>query len=365
VTVSAPVRIADVGGWTDTWFARTGAVCHLGVGPGVTVHAVLGNGPPPGRPVRLVARDLGEDYACGPSAARGWDAPVPARHPLLEQAVASVCTRTPPSGPITVTISSAVPPGASLGTSASVVVAVVAALDALLGRGGAPDRRGLADAERSRIAAAAHDVETTRAGRQAGVQDQFAAAFGGAQLVEITDYPTTRRTAIALDPAFVRAIDAHTVTVVTGAHDSSSVHRAVIASLEAPHRGDASGPAPRRLLGDLRDLAHEAAAALRAEDLEAWAATLTAATRVQERLHAGLVGQNHRELIALATAEGALGWKVNGAGGDGGSSTIVCASASAAERFATLVEQTWPAFTVQPLRLHRGVDVRGDEPARP
>ncbi len=358
VRATAPVRIADVGGWTDTWFAHTGAVCHLGVGPGVTVEASIVDGPVAPRPVRLVTPDLGDDYECGPSRVAGWDAPEPGRQPLLEHAVASVCARLPPPGPVTVTIRSAVPPGASLGTSASVLVAVVAALEALLARDGPVGTGQVGDEDRRRIAEAAHRVETVRAGRQAGVQDQFAAAFGGAQLIEITDYPTTRRTAIALDPAFVQAIEARTVTVATGAHDSSSVHRAVIASLDAPRRSAGAAPAPRALLGDLRDLAVAAADALGAADLESWAATLTAATDVQERLHAGLIGPDHRDLIALADDEGALGWKVNGAGGDGGSTTIVCASASAAERFTALVEAARPTFTVLGLRLQGGVELR-------
>ena len=34
-----PVRVCDVGGWTDTWFAERGRVCSLAVGPGVSVRA--------------------------------------------------------------------------------------------------------------------------------------------------------------------------------------------------------------------------------------------------------------------------------------------------------------------------------------
>jgi D-glycero-alpha-D-manno-heptose-7-phosphate kinase len=82
---TAPVRIADVGGWTDTWFGSPGRVCHLAVGPGVRVEATLLDADPRGceRPVRLVAPDLAEDYRVGPSPDAGWRAPVPGRHPLL------------------------------------------------------------------------------------------------------------------------------------------------------------------------------------------------------------------------------------------------------------------------------------------
>ena len=34
---TAPVRIADCGGWTDTWFAKVGLVCSIAVEPGIRV----------------------------------------------------------------------------------------------------------------------------------------------------------------------------------------------------------------------------------------------------------------------------------------------------------------------------------------
>lgn len=37
IAISVPTRIADLGGWTDTWFAQHGLVCHLAVWPGVDV----------------------------------------------------------------------------------------------------------------------------------------------------------------------------------------------------------------------------------------------------------------------------------------------------------------------------------------
>ncbi|HWW52207.1 MAG TPA: hypothetical protein VNY84_00450, partial [Acidimicrobiales bacterium] len=42
-----------------------------------------------------------------------------------------------------------------------------------------------------------------------------------------------------------------------------------------------------------------------------------------EELHPALVGSAAHEAIAVARASGALGWKVNGAGGEGGSLTVL------------------------------------------
>ena len=37
IAVSAPVRVCDLGGWTDTWFGGPGRVLNVAVTPGVTV----------------------------------------------------------------------------------------------------------------------------------------------------------------------------------------------------------------------------------------------------------------------------------------------------------------------------------------
>ncbi|MBN2308629.1 MAG: GHMP kinase, partial [Candidatus Hydrogenedentes bacterium] len=33
INAMAPIRVCDLGGWTDTWFAETGAVLNIGVYP--------------------------------------------------------------------------------------------------------------------------------------------------------------------------------------------------------------------------------------------------------------------------------------------------------------------------------------------
>jgi D-glycero-alpha-D-manno-heptose-7-phosphate kinase len=55
-------------------------------------------------------------------------------------------------------------------------------------------------------------------------------------------------------------------------------------------------------------------------------------TDAQARLHPDLVSPDARRVIEIARAHGAVGWKVNGAGGEGGSVTILCDSLSPAKR---------------------------------
>jgi D-glycero-alpha-D-manno-heptose-7-phosphate kinase len=393
VRAHAPVRVCDVGGWTDTWFGSPGQVCSIAVSPGVQVLAELVHQRGPAGdgagPVHLVAPDLGEDYRFGPATpsvdpaptpsadadpgvnagvdaeanedVSAWDGYVPVRQPLLEHAVAEVLTRHPlaPGETVRVTITSAVPVGASLGTSAAVLVALLAALDGLLGGHGLP--AGSPDApdpvDGPDLARRAHAVETGRAGREAGVQDHWAAALGHAQHLVVDTYPSVRARRLALADHVAGELAERLVTVVFGPHDSSAVHGEVVHALlscdGAAH--DRVRQATRRLAA----LAAEAAGALERGDVDAWAAVLSRSTGVQAELHPGLVGPAHQAAIEVAASLGAAGWKVNGAGGSGGSLTVVAgrspgrggsASAAVAELRERLVaaDPTWTVLDLTP-----------------
>ena len=51
---------------------------------------------------------------------------------------------------------------------------------------------------------------------------------------------------------------------------------------------------------------------------------MIANTDAQRRLHPDLVSRDARRVIEIAQDHDALGWTVNGAGGEGGSVTILC-----------------------------------------
>jgi D-glycero-alpha-D-manno-heptose-7-phosphate kinase len=52
----------------------------------------------------------------------------------------------------------------------------------------------------------------------------------------------------------------------------------------------------------------------------------------QARLHPALISPDAWRVIEIARSHGAAGWKVNGAGGDGGSVTILCGEISQVKR---------------------------------
>jgi D-glycero-alpha-D-manno-heptose-7-phosphate kinase len=327
VHATAPVRVCDIGGWTDTWFARHGRVCSIAVQPGVAVRAAAY--PRATRPDALVvnAVDYGDRLVIGPGR------PVPARHRLLA-AVADEAT-IPDDLAVELSVVSGVPPGCATGTSAAVAVAMMGALDHL-----AATRRTSAE-----IADAAHRVEVERLGLQSGVQDQLAAAYGGINHIEVTDYPVARVHPIVLADGIRSELERRIVLVYLGrAHQSSAVHEQVVAGLAAEGSG-----CPR--LDALRRCAERAIDALARADWGALARVMVDSTEGQAALHPSVVSDDARRVIAVARANGALGWKVNGAGGEGGSLTLLCGSGADARRTLVDAVDDTEGAAVIPIRL--------------
>jgi D-glycero-alpha-D-manno-heptose-7-phosphate kinase len=85
-------------------------------------------------------------------------------------------------------------------------------------------------------------------------------------------------------------------------------------------------------LEDLRQTAPRSRDALYAGDFAALGQAMSDNTEAQRRLHPGLVSREADRVIEIALAHGALGWKVNGAGGEGGSLTLLCGPRSEVKR---------------------------------
>jgi D-glycero-alpha-D-manno-heptose-7-phosphate kinase len=306
VNAVAPIRVCDNGGWTDTWFAGTGAVCNIAVHPCVEVQVLVHDRATGGEHCILNAENYGDRYAVAPGA------PLPDRHPLLEATIDEM--GVPDDVAVEITIFCEAPAGCSTGTSAAVTVALVGALDALT-----PGR--LSPHE---IAATAHRIESDRLGLQSGVQDQLCSAFGGISYIEIAEYPRASVSTLRIPDGVWWELERRLVLVFLGrTHVSSAVHDKVIA--------DVTGSAVDRL-APLRLEARAMRDALLEGDLDALGASMSRNTDAQAALHEDLVNPTARALIELGREHGAVGWKVNGAGGEGGSLTLLCGPSSSAKR---------------------------------
>jgi D-glycero-alpha-D-manno-heptose-7-phosphate kinase len=328
VNCTAPIRICDNGGWTDTWFAHHGSVFNIAVSPGVEVQlAVFREDSNSGQFV-INAQNYKERYTIGrPNGVYG-------KHPLIEAVLD--CVPVPGDQAIELSIYSEVPAGCSTGTSASVTVAVIGALDSLT-----PGRLNPYE-----VAALAHKVEAEILHRQCGIQDQITAAFGGINFIEIDNYPHATVNQIKLPRRAEQELEARLSLIYIGlSHSSSHVHERVIRQLED------AGPNATRL-EPLRRTAAKARDALYGGDFVALGRSMIENTEAQRDLHAELIGPAHQRIIDIARAYDALGWKVNGAGGEGGSITLLSGPDRAARRsMLETIESTDPGFRNIPIRL--------------
>ncbi len=299
INAVAPTRICDVGGWTDTWFARRGCVFNLAISPHVEVQVRCRKHTQEDPKILIRAENFNESYPLDPSHI------VYGKHPLIEAAVAEM--NWPEDLAITVNIYSNAPPGASMGTSAAVSVALIGALDALTeGRLSSPETARLA-----------HSLETEKLGLECGIQDQLASAYGGANLIHMTEYPKATVTPVHMPRDLFWELEQRLLLIYIGKpHNSSETHRKVIADLGAEPHEDAR-------LERLRELALQAQSELSGGNFTGLGQVFQQNTQVQRELHPDLVCPAFEEIIATAKDFGALGWKVNGAGGDGGSVAIL------------------------------------------
>jgi D-glycero-alpha-D-manno-heptose-7-phosphate kinase len=326
----APIRICDNGGWTDTWFAKHGKIFNIGVYPYAEVQIEVY--PYEGQHDRIIihAENFGEHYVRDPDKT-GWD-----RHPLLEAAIEYM--RLPRNLAFKVTLFSEAPSGGSTGTSASVTVALVGALDCLT-----PGR--LTPYE---VARAAQLIETDLLKQQCGIQDQLCAAYGGINYIEMDAYPHAAVSPLHVPNSTWWELERRLVLIYLGrSHSSSKIHEKVIRELEN------AGPDCRQI-ADLRLTAPKSRDALYAGDFKALGGAMIENTEAQGRLHAELISPEAHQIIQLASEFGVQGWKVNGAGGDGGSLTLLCDESSYRKRaLIQAIEGANPLFKNIPIYLSR------------
>jgi D-glycero-alpha-D-manno-heptose-7-phosphate kinase len=338
----APIRICDNGGWTDTWFAEYGKIFNIAVYPYVEVQIEVYPRQAMQDRVMLHAENFGLKYSVYPRHEKHeW-----IHHPLLEACIDYV--DVPDDLAVQISIFSEAPAGCSTGTSAAVTVALIGALDQLT-----PTR--LSPVE---VAYTAHTIETKILGQQSGIQDQLCSAFGGICFIEMFKYPFAAVSPIYVSNSVWWELERRLALIFLGrSHSSSDVHDMVIRNLEN------AGPQNPKL-ETLRQTAVASRNAIYAGDFSALGGAMVANTEGQRALHPNLIGHDAQQVINIAREYGALGWKVNGAGGDGGSITLLCGPRMSEKRtMLRAIEETNPMYQNIPVYLSRmGLRVWQREP---
>lgn len=328
IKCTAPIRICDLGGWTDTWFAGTGKVLNLAVFPSVEVTVVTQAKKSRQPQITIHAENYHDVYHIN-TRSKFWT-----KHPLIEAGFKLF--KLPEDLHLDVTIFSEAPAGAATGTSAAVSVAILGALD-LIGS------RSLTSYE---IGRKAHYIESEMLGLQSGIQDQLCAAYGGINFIEMTKYPEASVSPVQVMDELQWELESRLLLIYLGKpHSSSAVHETVIKRLE-------ESPKFRRYLEPLRQAAVAGKEALLRADLNAFGEAMIENTAAQRKLHPDLIGERALRVIDVARAFGVTGYKVNGAGGAGGSVTLLLrADARDKHGLISEIEKAHSDFQNIPVRL--------------
>jgi D-glycero-alpha-D-manno-heptose-7-phosphate kinase len=300
----APLRISFVGGGTDFphWYEEHGgAVLSATIDHVVRVRLT----PRADRTVSVRSLDLAQlvEYHLDEGPAGGG---------VMDLATAAIERVGVPCG-VDVEIRSDAPPGSGLGGSSALVTAMVAAL-ALLGE------RRLSPEEVARLA---YRIEREDLGIAGGWQDQFAAAYGGFNLLEFSANEVEVEP-VAVSPAAREHLGEHLLLCYTG-HVRANV--GLIDRQIAMHREGRE----ETLLGmkRLQTMAFTMRDAIERGDVEALGGMLHEAFLAKKQMNPHITDHTPIEgMLEAARAAGAWGGKICGAGGGG---YLLIAAAPAAQ----------------------------------
>lgn len=293
IRASAPLRISFVGGGTDFphhYERHGGAVLSATIDRCAHVTMTLRRD----RQVRIRSLDLGHlvEYHLeeGPVYDGIMDLPKAAIERFgLHQGV-------------DVDIASDAPPGSGLGGSSALVTACVGAL-ALMG-----DLSLTAD----EVARLSYAIERDDLGIAGGWQDQFAAAFGGFNLIEFSDLGATV-IPVEVSAAALADLRAHLLLCYTGGV------RTDLGLIDAQIRMYQEGREDTIIgMKQLQAMVYEMRQAVESRDLDQLGALLRAAFEAKKLMNPRIVeGTPIERLLEVARDAGASGGKICGAGGGG------------------------------------------------
>lgn len=202
---------------------------------------------------------------------------------------------------LSVFTASEIPPGTGLGSSSTVAVAMIKALATLC------DRR----ASKLEIAELASFIEIRKLGRPIGLQDQFAASFGGLNVIEFSADGTTV-TPLRLPLERRDQLERSILLFYTG----SSRNAATILSEQRRSSEKADPRVIENLHGIKRD-ALEVRQALLEGRLRRVGEILHHSWQRKKQLASGVSNERIDKLYSMALEHGAIGGKLAGAGGGG------------------------------------------------
>jgi D-glycero-alpha-D-manno-heptose-7-phosphate kinase len=205
-----------------------------------------------------------------------------------------------PSG-LSLFMHSDAPPGSGLGSSSTVVVALLGLFRHWL-------RKPMTDYE---LAQLAYEVERIDQGIEGGMQDQYAATFGGFNFIEF-NRDAVIVNPLRIDPATLNELEYHLLLCYTGkTRRSANILRTQIEGYMTREVDVVAG------LDALKETTILMKNALLLGRLDDFGALLHQAWQHKKKLADRITDSTIDELYEIARRHGALGGKISGAGGGG------------------------------------------------
>jgi D-glycero-alpha-D-manno-heptose-7-phosphate kinase len=343
VRARAPLRLGLAGGGTDVSpYSETygGRVLNATVG----LYAYCTLEPSPDGSLELRATDRGETFR----AAAGAELDATGTLALHKGIVSRLARQFPGAGPLAVRVTTHadVSAGSGLGTSSTLVVAILQAFNEWL-------HLGLGEYD---VAHLAYEIEREDVGLSGGKQDQYAAAFGGFNFMEFGESGRVVVNPLRVKDWIVNELEASTVLYHTGqSRDSARIIDEQVANAAAPT--SPSVEAMHRLREDAVVMKEQ----LLAGDLRGFSERLGHSWEAKKRLAHSVTNPTIEDAFAAALAAGAHAGKVSGAGGGGVAMFLMEPSRKPAvlAALASLPGRVLPFHFVQ-----RGAEAWRPDPAR-
>lgn len=295
----APLRLGLAGGGTDLspyCDQFGGAVLNITINR----HAYAFIGPSADGRLHFIAEDLDIRESFDPDPDATTNARLGIHAGVYRRMISQFRGGTPL--PLTITTTTDAPPGSGLGSSSALVVAMVEAWRNLLGL-----PLGLYD-----VAHLAFEIERIDLGLSGGKQDQYAAAFGGANFIEFLGTDRVIVNPLRVTPAIVNEIEASLVTCFTG------VSRRSERIIEEQQKGMQTAATDAMAgLHQMKQDAIDMKLALLTGDIRGMATILNRSWLAKKRTAGGISTDLIETLLTTAMTNGALAGKVSGAGGGG------------------------------------------------